>query len=210
MEVPDRERFFVRLTDLVFESLKVNVPDDVIVEEKLSSEQKIAPPDKSNESRANDIEVIIKVEPTTSLPVLTRAIGIQPRLPLFHVGDEISILVWVSRDCELTLINIGSGGAASLLLPNPFRPIAKLRGEEWTRIPDESDAFALPLLGPPGVEKLIAIASTHPLAIDITPFIQTGTFHRFEGGLAQITEFLEEESMNIIGRQQVEFYVSAK
>jgi hypothetical protein len=210
MEVPDRERFFVRLTDLVFESLKVSVPASATGEKQLVTNEQITLPDKDNEPPDTDIEVIVKVESTTSLPVLTRAIGIHPRLPLFHIGEEISILVWASRDCDLTLINIGSAGAASVLLPNPFHPVAKLRAEEWRRIPDESDAFALPLLGPPGVETLIVIASMQPLAIDRTQFNEPGTFARFEGGLAQITDFLAEESTNILGRQQVEFYVSSK
>lgn len=90
----------------------------------------------------------------------------------YHLGDRIVIRFRSDRDCYLTLLNLGSSGKLIVLFPNALRRDPAIWGGEDVAIPAPGDRFELELLGPPGPERLRAIATVRRvplLAWDRTP-----------------------------------------
>ena len=92
-----------------------------------------------------------------------RDIDIQTETPTYQVGDQIRVRMRSTQDCHLWLVNIGTSGNQSTLLPNPRSSLTRLKAHHWTDFPSDADNFSLPLSGPPGRERLVAIATDDEL-----------------------------------------------
>ncbi len=98
--------------------------------------------------------------------------------PIFHVGDNINVRFRASRDCYLTLLNIGTSGKLTVLFPNAMHRDNHIRGGTWHEIPGTSYGFEYRLQGPTGTEKLKAFATQHPVALLESSFAPDGSIFR--------------------------------
>jgi len=100
-----------------------------------------------------------------------RSISVQPRPNArYRVGQSIQIGCAVDHDAHLAIINLGTSGAAAMLLPSPWRRVALARAGESILIPrDAQPEIDLKLGGPPGTERFIAIATKAPLPLLAAP-----------------------------------------
>jgi hypothetical protein len=77
----------------------------------------------------------------------------------YRVGESITVFFRSNRDCYLTLLNIGSSGKLTVLFPNgDQRENFTVAGRTY-QIPGADAGFEFQLQGPPGLEKLKAIAT---------------------------------------------------
>ena len=87
-----------------------------------------------------------------------RVVAIEERVLSFTLGDHISILCRVSRECHIWIANLGAAGKVTTLLPNKYRTGGPLAADQWHEFPSDHDPYSYPLLGPSGTEQIIAIA----------------------------------------------------
>ena len=155
------------------------------------------------------IKIELRIEREEAYHRGTRSVGIRPRRQSFLVGDEIRILMRADRNCHLSLINIGSTGSVSILLPNALRDDTLVIAGQWTTFPKKEDGFSLPLLGPAGVEKIVAIASENPLDLKPDDFHQSGQFaevtERTIRGIDVVDRIIRH---HVLAHAEVEFFVT--
>lgn len=66
----------------------------------------------------------------------------------------------------MTLIDVGTSGAVTVLLPNAFGTSTQTRAGVVRLLPDaDAPEFDLELGGPPGQERVLAIATADPLPL---------------------------------------------
>jgi hypothetical protein len=94
--------------------------------------------------------------------VRTRDITLVPRKPLtaFEIGDRVLVGTECSTDAFLVLINEGSSGKQTVLLPNSRSSGAVLRGGVTYWFPNPADEFDFVLCGAPGSERIRGILTT--------------------------------------------------
>jgi Domain of unknown function (DUF4384) len=142
--------------------------------------------------------------------VRTRGVGVRPAVPPLHVGDDIRILVRANQDCHVSLVNFGSGGDVTVLLPNAFHDDTHAGAGTWHRFPAEGHSYTYPLLGPPGREKVIALASTHPLALDPRHFAQEGPFAAITAAARDLAAVTESLRGRVLGVGEIDFAVAGR
>ena len=181
-----------------FESLTYSDPDQQALAEAL---QQLWPAPESSRT-----EVTLWVE-AHDAPQATRGVETGPFLEggLWRVGDRIRICAKVDRKCFLSLVNIGTSGSITVLLPNRFRASSEVEADEIISFPGSSDNFAYRLKGPPGRERVIALASESPLALD--PGSMRGTGHFSELAVRDIEIIAEEHAETMIARTEIGFFV---
>jgi hypothetical protein len=69
--------------------------------------------------------------------IYSKSLGIAGREVKQHykVGDEILVKVKASRNCYLTLLNIGTGGKKTVLFPNKSHSDNAIAANTWYEIP---------------------------------------------------------------------------
>jgi hypothetical protein len=109
-----------------------------------------------------------------------RDIGIEPHpgRAAFHIGDDVEILVEASRDCYLTLLNVGTSGKLTILYPNSLHPDSFLPGGRPHVIPGSEYGFRYVLKGPIGTERLKAIATSEPVPFLESSFAPDGSLFK--------------------------------
>jgi hypothetical protein len=85
--------------------------------------------------------------------------------PVYRVGDAATFEFTSEQDCYLTLLNVDTGGAITMLFPNRFHPDNKIIANKVYTIPSEDMKFRIRAQGPPGRELLKAIATTEPIRL---------------------------------------------
>lgn len=75
----------------------------------------------------------------------------------YKFGEEVPIRVKSDRDGALTVYNIDSQGAITLLFPNAFTPNNQIRAGQLVTIGDAGDPFKIQAQGVPGRETVIAV-----------------------------------------------------
>jgi hypothetical protein len=96
----------------------------------------------------------------------------------YRLGQNIVVGFRASRDCHLTLLNIGTSGKLAVLFPNSLHPDNFIQAGRDYRIPDAGDDFEYQLQGPPGVERLKAVATLNPVALLESNFAPDGSLFR--------------------------------
>jgi hypothetical protein len=87
----------------------------------------------------------------------------------FHVGEKINIFFKSEKDCYLNLWNFGTSGKLTVLFPNALFTDNFIKGNRIYSIPGEDYPFDYILSGPPGIERVKAIAANHKFnLIDLT------------------------------------------
>lgn len=78
---------------------------------------------------------------------------------VYRVGEPLRISVRVNRDAYITLVDLGTSGAVTVLYPNRFHQNNFVRGERDVMIPPPDAEFTLAVQGPKGFEQIRAIAT---------------------------------------------------
>lgn len=111
-----------------------------------------------------------------------RDIKILPRT--YRIGDRIVVYFRSDGDCYLTLFNIGTSGKLTILFPNYLIQNNFTRADRIYAIPGDEYPFEYELSGPPGVEKIKAIATTSKLNLVDFEFSKEKFFHSVESSVA--------------------------
>lgn len=83
----------------------------------------------------------------------------------YHVGEEVTFFFRSGQDAHLTLIDIDADGAVKILFPNAFHENGIIRAGRIYSFPAADDTFDILAEGPPGVERIKAIATPAPLSV---------------------------------------------
>jgi len=102
----------------------------------------------------------------------------------YRIGDRIVVYFRSDRDCYLTLFNIGTSGKLTVLFPNYLFQNNFITANKMYAIPGEEYPFEYELSGPPGVEKIKAIATTSKRNLVDFEFSKAEFFHSVESGIA--------------------------
>jgi hypothetical protein len=89
---------------------------------------------------------------------LTGAFGLtlRPERPIYRIGDSVRVAVAVKKDCQLSLISVGTSGRAVRLFPNRYQPYDVLRAGQTVIVPSPHAPFEFKAEGPAGIEGLVA------------------------------------------------------
>ena len=113
---------------------------------------------------------------------LGRDITIQERK--YMIGDKVIVSFRSDRDCYFTLFNIGTTGKLTALFPNYLFQNNFIKANRIYTIPGEGYPFEYELSGPPGVEKLKAIATTSRQNLVDFEFFKEEIFRSSDSGAA--------------------------
>jgi len=98
----------------------------------------------------------------------------------YRVGDTITFNIQSDRDCYLTLLDIGSSGDVTVIFPNKYRQNNFVKAGTVYQIPGPGYGFKFDIQGPPGLERIKAVATLTPGA-PIELDLEKG-FHSIERG----------------------------
>ncbi|ODS32047.1 MAG: serine/threonine protein kinase [Candidatus Scalindua rubra] len=93
----------------------------------------------------------------------TRDIKVVRKEKGYKMGDHVTIKFTSTKDCYLTLFNLGTSRAITRIFPNELHRENFIQADRVYRIPDDDHEFDYELTGPPGVERLKAFASLESL-----------------------------------------------
>ena len=101
----------------------------------------------------------------------TREISVRPRRMArgLRLGDAVVFVVRTSEDSSLALIDIGTGGTVSAVLPNAGNLAPHARAGEAVLFPGPADDFDFVLEGRPGRERMLALAWRGELRAALRP-----------------------------------------
>jgi len=102
----------------------------------------------------------------------------------YRIGDRIIVYFRSDMDCYLTLFNIGTSGKLTILFPNYLFQNNFITANKIYAIPGEEYPFEYELSGPPGAEKIKAIATTSKRNLVDFEFSKAEFFHSVERGIA--------------------------
>jgi len=107
------------------------------------------------------LEVCVWVEPAASDQVRDPIVE-KLRVPC-RVGDAFTVHFRANSDCYLTLVDYGTSGNIYILFPNAIHTNSYLPGKVTRSVPDPAHKFPLRMGGPPGLERIRAIATREPV-----------------------------------------------
>ena len=103
-------------------------------------------------------------------------------VPVYTVGERISIRVRTERDAYVYLYSLQPDGSVTQILPNRFDEANFLRAGETRTYPPQNAGYVFNVEAPTGLSKVVAVASTREL--------DTRELARFESGAAFATSDL--------------------
>jgi hypothetical protein len=131
----------------------------------------------------------------------------------YRIGDRIVVYFKPDRDCYLTLFNIGTSGKLTVLFPNYLFQNNFITANKIYAIPGDEYPFEYALSGPPGVEKIKAIATTSKWNLVDFEFSKAEFFHSVESGIAArdisiVAKKMEEVPVDSWAEAMCEFEVT--
>lgn len=93
--------------------------------------------------------------------------------PRFKVGDTLTLSFEANRDAYVTLVNVGTSGALTILFPNRFSGGHAVKAKTVYTIPGPDDNYEMALSGPPGTELIYALVTLKPVQFLDTDFSRT-------------------------------------
>jgi len=135
--------------------------------------------------RALSVEqnTIAAVKPTPSAEQIKITTHLNKPSAEYRMGENVELTVHLSEAAYLTVLNVDSEGAVTILYPNRFNNQAFVPGGKDLLMPgDGADIVAS---GTPGVELIKVIASEKPLDVtDLGQFQRQGAFESTSAGAA--------------------------
>ncbi len=92
-----------------------------------------------------------------------RDISVVARSRSYRIGDKINLYFSSEKDCYLTLLNYGTSGKMTVLMPNGIHQDNFIKGGKIYAIPGEEYPFDYMLDGPAGTERIKAIGTTRKI-----------------------------------------------
>ena len=114
--------------------------------------------------------IVVNPLPSFSVEVFVDRDASGNGVPVYNIGEQISIGVRVSEAAYVYLFNIKTNGQVNQLLPNRYDDNGKnnyLQAGETKYFPPRNARYTFDIDGPNGLEKVIAVASR--TALDTTP-----------------------------------------
>lgn len=138
---------------------------------------------------------------------------IKIRARRYRIGDKVVVYFKPDKDCYLTLFNIGTSGKLTVLFPNRLFQNNFITANRIYAIPGEEYPFEYALSGPPGVEKIKAIATTSKRDLVDFEFSKAEFFHTAESGIAArdisiVAKKMEEVPVDSWAEAMCEFEVT--
>jgi len=128
------------------------------------------------EAAARGFAIELWTAPTGAGAAASRDIAIAADAPRrYRIGDSIVINVRATRDCYVTLLHLGTSGRLTVLFPNAHQPDNFVQAQRLCAIPESGSGFQFRLQGPPGTERLKAIATLDKVTLLETQFTSEGT-----------------------------------
>jgi len=93
----------------------------------------------------------------------------------FAIGDAVEINFAVTQPLYVKIYNVSSTGEVSVLFPAENARGLLLPGKSY-EIPSKNDEYKLTVTGPPGKERIIAVASPTPFPRDMEVLTNTGKY----------------------------------
>jgi hypothetical protein len=88
----------------------------------------------------------------------------KPALPVIYTGQKAVFSVKPSKDCYLTLVDVGTDGSMTILLPNNIQTQgSKLEADKVYQIPEPNASYEFVVEPPFGTEMVVAIATKDPI-----------------------------------------------
>lgn len=111
-------------------------------------------------------------EATTTSPGNGGGLGVKlwADRPSYWLGDTIRFHFTTDRDAYVTLVDVGTSGAVSIIFPNRFSHGNFVRGGQQVTIPGEGEGFEFILHGLPGSEIVRLVATDEPVEFLPTDF----------------------------------------
>ena len=162
------------------------------------------------------INVTCKVyNASTNMPIQEKAptlrdITVMPRVQEFSaecvpLNTEIQLQITASAPCFLYVINIGTSGKTTLLLPNEFQADNYFQGGQTYYLPGKDYGFRLK--GPSGKEIIHVMAFSRKQALALTSHTGSNIEEPFLRDVSIIRKSAADSDLNC-GFVQVEFLVS--
>jgi hypothetical protein len=85
---------------------------------------------------------------------------------MFRVGEEMQLMITATEPCYITLIDIGTSGALSILYPPAGRQSPRLEPGQVLRLPPANGKIKI--VGPSGVDRIKVIATHRPVPVSAT------------------------------------------
>jgi hypothetical protein len=137
---------------------------------------------KTIENKAETFSVRVWADPAGSapppIPAGARDIKVVPAKSDYTIGDKVVVRFRSNRDCHLTLLNVGTSGKLTILFPNALHRDNAIQANRDYEIPGPDYGFEYELQGPPGVEKLKAVATVEKVELLESSFDADGGFFR--------------------------------
>lgn len=131
-------------------------------------------PTKPDNTRGH-FTVELWTEPVSGRSAFSRDVGdVAANSATYRIGDAIVTKFRATRDCYLTLLNLGTSGRLTVLFPNAHHRDNFVRAGELHHIPEDSSGFEYRLEGPPGIERLKAVATLSNLPLIESDFTADG------------------------------------
>ena len=161
---------------------KVEAGDPEVVHQHLSTKV------ESISNQNNDFVIDLWTTGDEQKPPLARDMSVVPKQKRnstrYHIGEKIEINFRSSRNCYLTLLNIGTSGKLTILFPNRIHSDNYIQANKTYKIPGADYGFEYQLQGPAGTEKLKAIATLERVELVESQFTSEGVFKTAEGTAA--------------------------
>lgn len=77
----------------------------------------------------------------------------------FRIGESVTFYLKAERDCYVTLLDQGTSGTLRVIFPNPFQRDNFIEAGKTYIIPDPANGYEIRVDGPPGIERVKAIAT---------------------------------------------------
>lgn len=91
----------------------------------------------------------------------------------YKIGEPVTLTFETNKDAFVTLVDVGTSGAISILFPNRFSGGNSVRGQKPYSVPGADDGYTLTLNGPPGTELIYALVTLKPVGFVAQDFART-------------------------------------
>ncbi len=130
-------------------------PADLALLDTPSPEQTEIPTAPQKDEFRQDLDQLVTAQPEKQ-PFLLKVWAHQDS---FQIGEKIVFFAKADQDSYLTLLSIGASGDVTVIFPNAYHKDNFIRAGVTYRVPAPDDEFDFEIQGPPGLERIKAIAT---------------------------------------------------
>lgn len=113
------------------------------------------------EAYPEGVDILLSSQPMNAIG----RVELQSDKGAYRHGEEVYFTFSVTHDAYVTLIDVGTSGKVSVLFPNFFYPDSFVKAGKVYSLPPVSTGFRIHAEGPPGLERIKAMATATPSPI---------------------------------------------